>query len=162
MARAAVTRRLQKLLRAGISEKLRNTARRFPSQRQTSRSFAVHVSNRSFLAIVIAASTLGGCATVFKSKTSTVTVTSDTPGAAVSLDGRAVGVTPTSVAVGNKRDAMIVVSNGGKQHTCQLVSHASAGWVVADVFLTSGLGFVIDWVTHAWNNVDPGECHASV
>jgi PEGA domain len=110
----------------------------------------------------IALSTLCSCATVFKAKTTPVSITSNTPGATVTIDGRPAGVTPLTLELPNKADAMITVASGGKQETCRMVSNASVGWVVADVFLTSGLGLIIDWVTHAWNDVGPNACHVDV
>ncbi len=105
---------------------------------------------------------LGGCATVFKSKTSSVAVSSATPGAQVTVDGKPAGVTPTNVEVANQKDAVIIVSANGKQETCQMRTGAATGWVVADIFLTSGLGLIIDWVTHNWNDVEPNACHVGV
>ena len=105
---------------------------------------------------------LGGCATVFKSKTSSVAVSSATPGAQVTVDGKSAGVTPTTVEVANQKDAVITVSAGGKQETCQMKTGAATGWVVADIFLTTGVGLIIDWVTHNWNDVEPSSCHVGV
>jgi hypothetical protein len=108
------------------------------------------------------AAALGGCATAFKGKTTAVSVTSTTPGANVTIDGRAAGVTPLTVDLSNKHDALIVVDANGRSETCKMTSSASAGWIVADVFLTSGLGLIIDWVTHNWNNVAPNACHVAI
>lgn len=112
--------------------------------------------------MLITALSLGGCATVFKSKTSSVAVSSTTPGAQVSVDGKPAGVTPVNVEVANQKDAVITVSANGKQETCQMRTGASTGWVVADIFLTTGVGLIIDWVTHNWNDVEPGTCHVGV
>ena len=103
-----------------------------------------------------------GCATVFKGKTTDIDVTSTTPGAAVTVDGRAVGVTPTRVTLPSQTDATIMVAANGRQDICHLETHASTTWVVADLFLTSGLGLLIDWATHNWNEVGPTYCHAAV
>lgn len=121
------------------------------------------IMTRSLVASALVAITLGsGCATVFKSKTTTVSITSNTPGEAITIDGRAAGVTPSNVEVPAQGNATIVVGHGSHQQTCMLTTHASTTWVVADIFLTSGLGLIIDWVTHAWNDVGPSECHAAV
>jgi hypothetical protein len=104
----------------------------------------------------------GGCATVFKSKQGSISVTSDTPGARIMLDGNPVGSTPANVPVSNDKDAIITVEAHGHRKDCSVKSAASTGWIVADIFLTSGLGLIIDWVTHNWNDVGPTECHLSV
>lgn len=104
----------------------------------------------------------GGCATVFKSKQGSISVTSDTPGARIMLDGTPVGSTPANVSVSNGKDAVITVVANGQRKDCAVKSSASVGWVVADIFLTSGLGLIIDWATHNWNDAGPAECHLSV
>ena len=114
------------------------------------------------LSSMLALATLCSCATVFKGKTSPVSITSATPGAQVTIDGKSAGVTPLTVNLPNQADAVITVDSGGKQETCHMVSSASTGWIVADVFLTTGLGLIIDWVTHNWNNVGPNTCHVNV
>ena len=120
-------------------------------------------NTRPLLAVIALGSlALGGCATVFKSKEGTISVTSDTPGAQVMLDGRPVGQTPANVTVSNKQGSIITVQANGKRADCNITSSASGGWIVADIFLTSGLGLIIDWVTGAWNNAGPEACHLSV
>src|SRR5450432_2361328 len=113
------------------------------------------------ISLSVAIVTASGCATVFKGKSTPVSVTSDTPGAAVVVDGKPAGVTPMTVDLSNQADAVITVQQNGRQETCKMVSNASVGWVVADVFLTSGLGLIVDWVTHNWNNVAPNSCHVA-
>jgi hypothetical protein len=120
-------------------------------------------ATRSLLAVVALGSlAFGGCATVFKSKEGSISVTSDTPGAQVMLDGRPVGQTPANVTVSNKQSSVITVEAHGKRADCAITSTASGGWIVADIFLTSGLGLIIDWVTGAWNDAGPQTCHLSV
>lgn len=114
------------------------------------------------LAVMLAASTLSGCATVFKTKTTAVQVTSTIPGAEVFVNDQQVGVTPTTVQLTAKTDAVISVHRADKQQTCKMESHAATGWVVADIFLTSGIGLIVDWATHAWNDVKPNNCHVDV
>src|SRR5580698_7118942 len=49
--------------------------------------------------IALSAIAAGGCATVFKSKQGSISVTSDTPGARIMLNGNPVGSTPANVPV---------------------------------------------------------------
>jgi hypothetical protein len=118
--------------------------------------------NKTLAILALSSFAAGGCATVFKSKQGSISVTSDTPGARVLLDGNPVGSTPTNVAVSNGKDAVITVERHGKRQDCTIKSEASVGWVVADIFLTSGVGLIIDWVTHNWNDAGPQACHLSV
>lgn len=117
---------------------------------------------RSVLSAILVAATLGGCATAFKAKTTQVSVTSNTPGATVIVDGKTAGVTPLNVELSNKDDSVITVQAAGREESCRMVSGASTGWIVADVFLTTGVGLLIDWATHNWNDVTPNNCHVGV
>ena len=117
---------------------------------------------RIALALISSASLAGGCATALKSKTTQIAVTSMNPGAAVLLDGKQAGVTPTTVEVSNRTDADITVRGTDHEEHCKMTTSASTGWIVADVFLTSGLGLIVDWATHNWNNVTPANCHVGV
>jgi hypothetical protein len=117
---------------------------------------------RAFTSLLVSAATLSGCATAFKGKSTPVSVTSATPGATVSIDGRPAGVTPMSVDLSNKTDAEITVASNGKTETCRMRASASVGWVVADVLLTGGIGIIVDWATNNWNNVGPNSCHVGV
>ena len=112
--------------------------------------------------LVISLAALGGCATAFKAKTTPINVTSNTPGAEVRVDGKQAGVTPLTVDVSNAADAVITVQSSGHEDTCKMSSSASVGWIAADVLLTGGIGVLVDWATHGWNNVDTNTCHAGV
>jgi hypothetical protein len=112
--------------------------------------------------LVISLVACGGCATAFKAKTTSVNVTSNTPGAEVRVDGKQAGVTPVTVDVSNAADAVITVQSSGHEDTCRVSSSASVGWIAADVLLTGGIGVIVDWATHGWNNVDRNTCHAGV
>jgi hypothetical protein len=110
----------------------------------------------------LAALSLGGCATALKSKTTQISVTSTTPGASVLLDGKQAGVTPMTVEVSNKAESVITVRNADHEESCKMTTSASTGWIVADVFITGGLGLIVDWATHNWNNVNSNNCHVGV
>lgn len=123
----------------------------------------VRIASRSLLAPTLATAVLAtGCATVLKGKTTPVAVTSNTPGATVMVNGQAAGVTPTTVQLPNKEDAVITVHQADKEQTCKMTTSTSTGWVVADVLFSGGLGIIIDWATHNWNNIGPTICHANV
>jgi hypothetical protein len=123
----------------------------------------VRLSVHSLGVATLATALLGsGCATVLKGKTTPVSVTSTTAGATVMVNGQPAGVTPTTVQLSNTADAVITVRQADKEETCRMTSGASTGWVVADVLLTTGLGIIVDWATHNWNNVGPSSCHTSV
>jgi len=123
----------------------------------------IRTSFSSLVTAGVATTLLGaGCATVLKGKTTPVSVTSNTPGAAVMLNGQPAGVTPTTVQVSNKDDAVISVRQADKEETCKMTTSASTGWIVADVLFSGGIGLIVDWATHSWNNVGPTTCHTNV
>jgi hypothetical protein len=123
----------------------------------------IRISVRSLVAASLATAMLGtGCATVLKGKTSPVSVTSNTPGAAVSVNGQPAGVTPTTIQLPTKQDAVITVHQADKEESCKLTTSASTGWVIADVLLSGGFGLIVDWATHSWNNIGPTVCHTNV
>ncbi|HEY3802310.1 MAG TPA: PEGA domain-containing protein [Kofleriaceae bacterium] len=113
-------------------------------------------------AALAAALWLGGCATALKSKTTQIAVSSTTPGASVMLDGKQAGVTPMTVEVSNKADSVITVRSADHEESCKLTTSASTGWIVADVFITGGIGIIVDWATHSWNNFNSTNCHVGV
>jgi len=117
---------------------------------------------RNLLATTLVVCLAPGCAAMLKGKTTEVTVTSNTPGAAVTVDGKPAGVTPLKVAVSNKLDSTITVHQADKEESCKMATSASVGWIVADVALTGGIGVLIDWATHDWNNIGPELCHVSI
>jgi hypothetical protein len=110
----------------------------------------------------LASVTLGGCATVLKSKTTPINVTSNTPGAQVFVDGKQTGVTPMTVELSNAAGSVITVHQADHEESCKLESSASIGWIAADVLITGGIGIIVDWATHNWNNVGPSSCHVGV
>ena len=101
-----------------------------------------------------------GCATMLKSKQAEVSVTSTTPGADVLVNGAKVGTTPTQVKLSAKEDHTITVRSGATEQSCQLRSGASTKWIVLDV-LTAG-GWLVDLVTHNWNDLDKATCSVTL
>ena len=116
--------------------------------------------NKSILAVLAVAALVPGCATMLKSKSSDITVSSATPGADVLVNGKHVGQTPTKVAVSNKEDQTITVRQGGKEESCKLESSASMGWVVLDI--ATGAGWLVDMVTGNWRNLDGNSCSVAL
>jgi uncharacterized protein YceK len=99
-----------------------------------------------------------GCAAVLKTKDAPVTVSSATPGSEILVDGQHAGVTPATLHLATTSDHVITVRGAGKEETCHLEGSASAGWIVLDVLVTGGVGLIVDFVTHDWNNLDKSAC----
>lgn len=106
--------------------------------------------------------TLGGCATLFKSKSTRVPLESSPAGAEVTVDGRTVGKTPTALELSHKQDHTIVIrGEDGREQTCTLKSGADTTWVVLGI-LAGGVGWIVDWATSNWNSLDQTECRVSL
>jgi hypothetical protein len=112
--------------------------------------------------LLVIAALATGCAATLKSKQAPLAVSSATPGAEVYVDGQKVGVTPTSVQLTTTSEHVITVKGGGKEETCRVATAASGGWIVLDILLTGGIGLIIDYATHDWNNLDKTSCSVSV
>ena len=105
---------------------------------------------------ITAAGAVAGCATVFKSKSAPVTVTSATPGAQVLVDGMPAGVTPTRLALSTRTDHLIVVRAATGEQSCQIRARAATGWVVLGIVATPA--WIVDLITKNWNSLDRSEC----
>jgi hypothetical protein len=93
---------------------------------------------------------LSGCASCFQGTREEIMVTSDVPNAKVSLNDGMSGTTPYTAKVARDEDLTINVSAPGYQSsTITDVSHASWGYVVADIFLTGLIGLGIDGIDGA-------------
>ena len=108
------------------------------------------------LVAVLVATT--GCAAILKSKDAPLAVSSSTPGADVLVDGQKVGVTPTSIKLSTTAEHVITVRSNGKEESCKVATGASGGWIVLDILFTGGVGLIIDYATHDWNNLDKATC----
>ena len=102
--------------------------------------------------LVVASISLGGCATAFKGKTTSLPLEDAT---AVSVDGQP--VSGDHVSLSNKHGHTLTYQTASGEHSCQIRSHASAGWVIASV-LAGGVGWIIDLATHNWNSLDTSTC----
>ena len=106
--------------------------------------------------------TLGGCATLFKSKTARVPLESSPAGAEVTVDGKTVGTTNTAIELSHKQDHTIVIrGEDGREQTCTLKSGADTTWVILGI-LAGGVGWIVDWATANWNSLDQTECRVSL
>jgi len=99
-----------------------------------------------------------GCATVFKSKTTPVTLGASFPGSEVLVDGVSAGKAPVTLALSNKTDHTVTYRTESGEKGCTIHSKASMGWIVADIFLTVLVGLIVDVATKNANNLEPQGC----
>ena len=116
------------------------------------------ISKALTLLAVIAVLSNAGCATLLKSKTTQVQIDKAPSGAEVTVDGKNVGTAPVSVALSNKTDHQVTFINAdGKETSCRIAAGASTGWVVLGI-LAGGVGWIVDWATANWRNLDTSQC----
>lgn len=114
------------------------------------------------LAILLAASTLflsTGCATILKSNSEHLNITSDPSGARVQINGIDVGNTPLNTKVNGTRDQLIQVRKEGfDSRSMMITSTVGAGWVIVDI-LCGGLPLLIDAITGDWKSLERTDAH---
>jgi hypothetical protein len=103
-----------------------------------------------------------GCATLFKSKKSSISLSSTPSGAEVFVDGSRVGQTPVILELPNKKEHTVVFRKDGYgETTCRIDNSVGAGWVILDV-LGGLIPVIIDAATGAWYNLDPKACNVNL
>lgn len=103
-----------------------------------------------------------GCATLFKSKKSSISLSSTPAGADIYVDGNHVGQSPVVIELPNKKEHMITFRKQGYgETTCRIDNNVGAGWVVLDV-LGGLIPVIIDAATGAWYNLDPKACNVNL
>jgi hypothetical protein len=107
------------------------------------------------LALVCAALTTSGCATLFGSGPTRVDLRSDTPGADVYVDGSHRGKTPLTLALDNKKPVTVTFKMAGRRdQTVNLRTKVRPAFVVLDVI--GGLvPVIVDAATGEWKRLDP-------
>ena len=110
----------------------------------------------TLVAAVALATSAGGCATLFKTK-STPVVMNGSQGAEVIVDGQSKGRAPLTVELDNKVAHTVIIRDASGDKTCNISASASTGWVVLGI-LAGGVGWIIDWATGAWNDLSTTSC----
>ena len=102
------------------------------------------------------------CATLFKSKKTSISLSSTPSGAEVYVDGSRVGQTPVILELANKKEHIVVFRKEGfAETTCRIDNSVGGGWVVLDV-LGGLIPVIIDAATGAWYNLDPKACNVNL
>ena len=116
------------------------------------------------IAVLVCASGLSGCATVFEGTSQEITVTTNPPGASCTFErvGTQVGTIGSTPGTANirksKHDITIICDKPGYQQA-QYLNHSGvtatiAANVAADIILTAGLSSIVDSADGADNKYD--------
>jgi hypothetical protein len=112
---------------------------------------------RVILALVAVWVAGSGCATITSGGggDQTVKVVSDTPGAAVVVDGYPVGAAPVEVKLKRKRTHTVEVQAPGYETTIFAVNSEFNPWVIGNVVFGGLIGIVVDLSTGATSTLSP-------
>ncbi len=112
------------------------------------------------LAFVVSLLILSSCAAVFADKTRSVMVTSNPPGAEITIDGQPHGVTPVRIAANDHKLLAISIRKDGYHNGgCFLNTKTRAKWVILDVLLIwTVVPIIVDLVTNSWSTLESEFC----
>ncbi len=105
-----------------------------------------------------------GCiGTIFNGSSEEVTFNSSPSGANVYIDGAFVGLTPLSVDLdrGSSHTAKISL-DGYQDESFRIKKSANGGIIIADIFITGGIGLIIDLATGGMYNLNPTDISTSM
>lgn len=121
-------------------------------------------SRSSFLqawALFLCVTLLGSsCATVFAQDTRQVMVTSNPPGASITVNGKAMGTTPSHVVVNDHETLQISIRKKGYHGSgCYINVSIRTVWLVVDLLLIyTVLPLAVDLITGEWASLDSRYC----
>jgi hypothetical protein len=112
---------------------------------------------RILLGLALAAAP--GCATVATGGggDQTVRITSDVPGADVTVDGLPAGATPAEVKLSRRSTHTVEVAAAGFETTRLAVAPQFNPWVIGNVVFGGVVGIVVDFATGATTTLKPNE-----
>ena len=99
-------------------------------------------------------SLLSGCATLAHGTTQSVGISSNPPGASVSIDGMSYGQTPVMATLRRKDNHLVRLELAGYEPYETTLTRETSGWAVAD-FLCLLIGLAIDAVSGGLYNITP-------
>ncbi|MFO0824161.1 MAG: PEGA domain-containing protein [Gemmataceae bacterium] len=100
-----------------------------------------------------------GCATVVSrgGRDQNVTISADTPGATVLVDGQPSGTTPATVPLSRKSDHTVEVVAPGYETAHLTVRRRFNPWVFGNLIIGGPIGLVIDIVSDSTHTLSPDE-----
>ena len=119
------------------------------------------------LTVVVLASSLmlaSSCATLLAKDERTIMITSNPPGAEITVNGQRQGVTPTRISVDDhNRLAVTIRKPGFHPGGCYINTSIGAVWVILDLVLfATVVPLVVDLVTGEWSSLDSKYCSVNL
>ena len=108
------------------------------------------------LALLVLAGSLSSCATLFAPKYESVTISVQPDSSKIFANGQFMGYSPLHIEIEPRVPQLLEVKHDGyePQRTI-LKTEIHPVWIAADIFLTAGLGAILDISTSAWNHFTP-------
>ncbi len=102
-----------------------------------------------------------GCATIMTGTSKDISITSNPTGARIeiaSTDGKPVltGTTPSSVKLRKKDEYIVKINLEGYKEVTVAISHKFNSWVFGNILIGGIPGLIIDYITGAMNDLEPG------
>jgi hypothetical protein len=117
---------------------------------------------RKAIVVALAATIVVGtssCASIVSGTKQSVTVTSDPPGAEISIDGKAAGKTPLAVDLRRKEDHVIKGFKEGVGEATVTTTSTSNGWIWGNLLFGGIIGIIIDVSNGAAKRFSPDTYH---
>jgi len=107
------------------------------------------------LVLAAALVSTGACATIIQGSHQSVAVTSTPAGAAISVDGRPMGVTPSTLRLERKDSHVLRLALDGYQPYDMPLERKTSGWMWGNLVFGGVVGIVIDASTGAMYKLTP-------
>ena len=114
-----------------------------------------------FVALLLALLMLGSCATIFAQDERSVMITSNPPGAEITVNGQPKGHTPVRIKVNDHERLQVSVTKEGFHNGgCYINTSIGARWVIMDVafFWALFAPVIVDLVTGQRASLDTAYC----
>jgi hypothetical protein len=116
---------------------------------------------RTLVTVVSLAST-AACATIMQGSQQPVAVSSTPAGAAISVDGKEMGTTPTTLLLSRKDSHVVSLLLDGYLPYHMTLEKKTSGWVWGNIVFGGVVGVVVDASTGAMYRLTPGTVDASM
>lgn len=103
-----------------------------------------------------------GCATIINGTSQKILVSSEPPGAAISVDGKYTCVTPARVRFERRQDHTLVFTKDGYEAQTVKMIHVLSEVVVGNTFLGGPLGWVFDIFAGTQYKLMPNPVHVEL
>jgi hypothetical protein len=108
--------------------------------------------------------TLNGCATILRGTGHGIGISSQPPGAEVTIDNEIYGITPVSAKLKRKDNHHVVIQMEGYQPYEIMLTRQTSGWVFGNILFGPGvlIGLAVDAISGAMYSLTPDQVSADL